>query len=227
MSAAPDRPRADAAVPRPALSLPAHWRPQRDVHLTAADLVAFEAEVKARYENQEIRAPIHLSSNNEVQLIEIFRFVGPHDWVFSTWRNHYHALLHGVPRAEVMRQIVEGRSMCMNSVRPRFYASSLVAGALPIAVGTALAAKRTGASRKTWAFVGDMCFESGVFYEAYKYARNHGLPMEFVVEDNNLSTNTPTPETWGGVKRPIPDDIAYYTYTSDFPHHGTGTWVLF
>lgn len=213
-------------TPRSGLQIPAHWTPQREVRLTADDLIAFEREVQARYENKEIRAPIHLSSNNETPLLEIFRFVGPDDWVFSTWRNHYHALLHGVPRQEVMRQIVAGRSMCMSSMRPRFYSSSIVAGPLPIAVGTALAAKRSGGSRTTWVFLGDMTFETGVFYEAYKYSRNHQLPIEFVVEDNNLSTNTPTDETWGG-KRPIPDDIGYYTYRSQYPHHGTGTWVLF
>jgi hypothetical protein len=42
-----------------------------------------------------------------------------------------------------------------------------------------------------------------------------------------MSTNTPTDETWGGVKRNIPDDVIYYKYEREFPHHGTGNWVLF
>ena len=72
-----------------------------------------------------------------------------------------------------------------------------------------------------------MTFESGIFYEAYKYAKNFDLPLQFVVEDNNMSTNTPTDETWGGVKRDVPDDVIYYEYERGFPHHGTGNWVLF
>ena len=72
-----------------------------------------------------------------------------------------------------------------------------------------------------------MTAETGVFHEVYKYARHHDLPIEFVIEDNNMSTNTPTDETWGGVKRDIPDDVIYYKYEREFPHHGTGNWVLF
>ena len=72
-----------------------------------------------------------------------------------------------------------------------------------------------------------MTFESGLFYEAYKYSKNFDLPLQFVVEDNNMSTNTPTDETWGGVKRNVPDDVIYYKYEREFPHHGTGNWVLF
>ena len=72
-----------------------------------------------------------------------------------------------------------------------------------------------------------MTFETGIFHESYKYARNFNLPIEFVVEDNNLSTNTPTDETWGVKTKNIPEDIIYYQYDRDYPHHGTGNWVLF
>ena len=46
------------------------------------------------YESGQIKAPVHLSGNNEDQLIEIFNKIDKDDWVFSSWRNHYHALLH-------------------------------------------------------------------------------------------------------------------------------------
>ena len=39
-------------------------------------LIDFEVEVKKRYEVGEIKAPVHLSSNNEEQLIDIFKDVG-------------------------------------------------------------------------------------------------------------------------------------------------------
>ena len=42
-----------------------------------------------------------------------------------------------------------------------------------------------------------MAAEGGVFYEAYKYSLNFKLPLNFVIEDNNLSTNTPTSKVWG------------------------------
>ena len=199
----------------------------RDVKLTSDDLRIFEQQVKEFYENGQIKAPVHLSAGNEEKLIDIFQYVHPEDWVFASWRNHYHALLHGVDRDVLMDLVVRGKSMSVYSKKPKLYTSSIVGGIIPIALGTAKAQKESGSDRKTWCFVGDMTFESGIFYEAYKYAKNFDLPLQFVVEDNNMSTNTPTDETWGGVKRNIPDDVIYYKYEREFPHHGTGNWVLF
>jgi len=189
-------------------------------------LIDFETEVKERYEAGEIKAPVHLSSNNEEPLIEIFKNIDKDDWVFCSWRNHYHALLHGIPRDTLMDMIVRGKSMSVYSDKPKFYSSSIVGGILPIALGTAMSIKMKGEENKVWCFVGDMTFETGLFYETYKYARNFNLPLEFVIEDNNLSTNTPVDETWGG-KQTVPADVYHYEYKSDYPHHGTGNWVLF
>ena len=44
-----------------------------------------------------------------------------------------------------------------------------------------------------------MTFETGTFHECYKYAQNFELPLKFVVEDNNMSTNTPTDKR--GIKK--------------------------
>ena len=189
-------------------------------------LIDFETEVKEIYEAGDIKAPVHLSGCNEDQLIQIFEKIDKDDWVFCSWRNHYHALLHGIPRDTLMDMIVRGKSMSVYSNKPKFYSSSIVGGILPIALGTAMSIKMKGEENKVWCFVGDMTFETGLFYETYKYARNFGLPLEFVVEDNNLSTNTPVDETWGG-KQQVPADVYYYEYKSEYPHHGTGNWVLF
>ena len=189
-------------------------------------LIDFETEVKERYEAGEIKAPVHLASNNEEQLIEIFKDVGKYDWVFCSWRNHYHALLHGIPRDTLMDMIVRGKSMSVYSDKPKFYSSAIVGGILPIALGVAKSIKLKGEKNKVWCFVGDMTFETGIFYETYKYSRNFELPLEFVIEDNNLSTNTPVDKAWGG-KQTVPSDVYYYEYKSEYPHHGTGNWVLF
>jgi len=187
-------------------------------------LIDFEYGIKEIYEAGKIPAPIHLSGGNEEQLIEIFEDVNKDDWVFSSWRNHYHALLHEVPADKLRIMIIRGKSMSLYSEKPKFYSSSIVGGIIPIAVGTAKAQKLNGSKNKTWCFVGDMTFETGIFYEAHKYVRNHDL--QFVVEDNGLSTNTPTNKTWGG-SRDIPEDIIYYKYERGYPHHGTGNWILF
>ena len=194
--------------------------------MTKEELKKFELRIKEDYENGKIRAPVHLSGNNEEELIKIFKNISKDDWVFTTWRNHYHALLHGIDSEELYNLILDGRSMSINSMKHRFYSSSIVGGTIPIALGVAQSIKLKGENNKVWCFVGDMTFESGIFHECYKYSKNFDLPLQFVVEDNNLSTNTPVDETWGG-KQDVPSDVIYYQYKSDYPHHGTGNWVLF
>lgn len=199
----------------------------KKVHYTPQQLIDFETRVKEEYEKATITGPVHLSKGNEEPLIKIFEHVDPNDWVFSTWRNHYHALLHGVPEEHLWRLVTSGKSMSVYCDEPKLYCSSIVAGVLPIALGAAMGIKRSGEERKVWVFSGDMTAETGVFHEVYKFARRQDLPMEFVVEDNNMSTNTPTDETWGGKKSQHPEDIFYYSYERGYPHHGTGNWILF
>lgn len=190
------------------------------------DLINFELDIKKIYEAGKIKAPIHLSGNNEDSLISIFKKIKKNDWVFSTWRNHYHALLKGIPIDWLKKEIIAGRSMGINNIKYKFYSSAIVAGTIPIALGVAKALKLKKKNQKVWVFIGDMTFETGMFHECYKYAKNHKLPLKFVVEDNNLSTNTPTNKVWVK-KSKIPKDVIYYKYKRIYPHHGTGGWVLF
>ncbi len=189
-------------------------------------LINFENNIKKIYEQGKIKAPIHLSGNNEMQLIKIFKKIDKNDWIFSNWRNHYHALLHGIPENLLKKKILQGKSMSINFSKYKFYTSSIVAGNIPIALGTALAIKRKKLKQKVWVFLGDMTFETGIFHESYKYANNFELPINFVVEDNSLSTNTPTKEAWGKTTSPY-SKIFYYKYKRKYPHHGTGNWILF
>ena len=190
------------------------------------NLIDFELDIKKIYEAGKIKAPIHLSGNNEYLLIKIFKRIKKNDWVFSTWRNHYHALLKGIPSEWLKNEIIAGRSMGINNIKYKFYSSAIVAGTIPIALGVAKALKLKKKNQKVWVFIGDMTFETGIFHECYKYAKNHKLPLKFVVEDNNLSTNTPTNKVWVK-KSKIPKDVIYYKYKRKYPHHGTGGWVLF
>ena len=79
--------------------------------------IKFEIDIKLLYEKGKIRAPIHLSGNNEKQLIKIFKKIKKDDWVISNWRSHYHALLHGMPIGLLKKRIMQGRSMGINSKR--------------------------------------------------------------------------------------------------------------
>ncbi len=189
-------------------------------------LIKFETRIANLYEKKKIKGPIHLSGNNENQLIKIFKKINKQDWVFVGWRNHYHALLKGCNQKKIEMQIINGKSMTLNSYKDKFFSSSIVGGVLPIALGVSLSLKRKKSKNKVWVFIGDMTYETGVFYECYKYSRNMKLPLKIVVEDNNISTNTPTKKAWGKKQKKLPG-LLHYSYKRKYPHHGIGKWILF
>jgi len=198
----------------------------RDTGYNKQQLIDFEELIVKHWEDAKIRGPVHLSNGNEDQLLEVFKRIKTTDWVFSTWRSHYHAILKGISLDWLEQQILAGKSITICNMEERFYSSAIVTATLPIALGVAQGIKKSGSNDKVWCFIGDMCFETGIFYEVHKYARNFDLPLYFVVEDNGISTYTPTEATWN-VKRDVPSDVVHYTYKSRFPHYGSGKWVAF
>lgn len=205
------------------------------------ELIKFESEISELYQKAQIRGPIHLRDGNEDQLIEIFKLIKHEDYVYSTWANHLHALLKGIPKERVRNRILESQSMAMNFPEYKFFTSAIVSGTPPIAIGTALSIKRKRQNNRVWCFLGDMSFRSGISHESIMYAISHSLPVTFVIENNDKSVDTPTQDTWGIVpieqlvqfyenliKTNISDcSIIYYKYKSSYPHSGTGAFVSF
>lgn len=198
----------------------------REVPFTTDDLIAYEELIVQHWEAAKIRGPVHLSNGNETQLIEIFKRIKTTDWVFSTWRSHYHALLKGISPDWLEKEILAGKSITICNIDEKFYSSAIVTATLSIALGVAQGIKKDKKDDKVWCFIGDMCFETGAFYEVHKYARNFDLPLYFVVEDNDISTYTPTEATWNK-KKDIPSDVIHYNYKSRYPHYGSGKWIAF
>lgn len=164
---------------------------------TKEKLIAFEDDIKKEFLAGKIRYPVHFSRGNEESILGVFKQIKPDDWVFATHRNHYAALLKGIPPEWLKAAIMRGNSMHLMNREYKFFASSIVGGSVPIAVGVALAIKRKGLNEHVWCFVGDMASKAGIFLESRQYAMNFDLPITFVIEDNGLSTNTPTVEAWG------------------------------
>lgn len=186
---------------------------------TVASLRQFEEGIRQEFLAGRAKGAVHLSRGNESQLIEIFKDIKRTDHVFSTWRSHYHALLHGLPEALVRAEILAGNSINLNSAEHRFFTSSIVGGCLPIATGTALALKAIGSKERVWCFVGDMAATTGMFKDCVEYSNGFSLPITFVIEDNGFSTNTPTDEVWGSGSH-SDDRIRHYRYEREWAHSG-------
>jgi len=202
-------------------------------------LIDFENDIAEIYKTGIIKGPIHLRNGNEEVLLDIFNFIYDKDYVFSTWANHLHALLKGIPPEKVKARILEGESMAMNFPEYKFYTSAIVGGICPIATGVAYGLKRKQKKNRVFAFIGDMTFLTGIANECIRYSINHDLPITWIVEDNNKSVDTPTNEAWGDHAyvdyvrwRDLAKDchnckISYYKFKSTWPHSGVGTFVSF
>lgn len=196
-------------------------------------LIKFEEDIIKEYEAGHIRGPVHLSGGNEDELLWIFKHIKTNDWVFSTHRSHYHALLKSNDAKWVKQEILDANSIHINSDKHKIFTSAIVGGILPIALGTAMGIKLRGGKEKVWVFVGDMCSEMGVFWECVKLMQGKGLPIFFIVEDNQLGVTTPTLDVWGQRTKIDDPQVIYYDYIRKYPHHGiTGkdgkpVWVDF
>jgi len=201
---------------------------------TKEELIAFEDKIADHFNNAKIKAPVHLYNDNEDQIIEVFdRFnIGTDDWVFGSWRSHYQCLLKGVPPSAVEEACLAGRSISLCFKEYNVFNSGIVTGSIPIALGVALSIKKSGGNNRVFCFMGDMTSETGLAHECIKYARNHELPIHFIIEDNGKSVCTDTRTTWNSqvlTYEGVCDEyVTYYKYSLDkYPHAGAGTRVQF
>jgi pyruvate dehydrogenase E1 component alpha subunit len=207
-------------------------------------LRAFEARVAEAFNAGKIKAPVHLSGGNELDVLEYFRAqVNPDDYVCTTWRSHYHCLCKGVDPERLFADILAGRSITLNYPEQRVISSAIVGGVVPIALGIAWAIKDELVVKGDWrgpgdeplprvhVFIGDMTSYSGIVHECRTFARKHLLPINFLVEDNGVSVCTPTSEVWGeddaGHISILDGKMRYYKYHLDWPHSGAGKRVEF
>lgn len=200
------------------------------IKYTEQELIDFENDIAECFNNGMIKAPIHLYYGNESQIINVFENIKDEDWVFCTWRSHYQCLLKGVPQEVLKQDILSGKSITLCYPEFKIYSSAIVTGSIPISVGASLDIKRKSSVGHVWCFVGDMASETGTFFENWKYAVNHDLPITFIVEDNNKSVCTDTRKTWStdslyfGTPKP---KVIYYQYQSKYPHAGAGKRIQF
>lgn len=188
-------------------------------NVTKRELIAFELQVAQLWETGELPYLLHLSGGNEDQLLGLFEHIRAQDWVFSTHRNHYHALLKGIPAAQLISVIKRGDSMFVFDKERNFFSSAILAGTCAIAVGVSHALRETAEDAGVWCFVGDGAEEEGHFYEAVMFVAEHDLPCTFVIEDNHRTVHERKTE----FRMKWPTCVMRYTYTPTYPHAGNGT----
>jgi hypothetical protein len=198
----------------------------RGTDWTPDGLRSFVDKIAEHHDAGRLPFALHLPGGNEEQLIDIFSNINEGDYVLSTHRNMYHALLHGLPPEEVEDKILNGRSMFMFDRERNFYVSAIIGGPVAIAVGIAWALKRKGSNQRVWCFLGDGTEDTGHFAEAVRYVNGFDLPCTFIIEDDCMAVEAPKERRWGTSEDlEWPSCVIRYHYTKSRPHIRTGNFA--
>ena len=160
----------------------------------------FEEKAAELYSAGKIRGFLHLSIGEEAVSVGAIGALTAADNVVSTYREHGHALVRGVPPGAIMAELFgkangssrgRGGSMHIFDTSRRFYGgNAIVAGGLPLAVGLALADRLQGRSAITACLFGDGAVAEGEFHESLNLASLWQLPVLFVCENNYYAMGT-------------------------------------
>ena len=160
----------------------------------------FEEAAAEQYGAGRIRGFLHLYIGEEAVAAGAMPALAPDDSVLATYREHGHALVRGVPMGAVMAEMYgkregcshgRGGSMHLFDVGRRFYGgNAIVAGALPMAAGFALAERMRGSDRIAACFFGEGAVAEGEFHETANLAALWRLPLLLLCENNLYAMGT-------------------------------------
>jgi pyruvate dehydrogenase E1 component alpha subunit len=160
----------------------------------------FEEKCAELYSAGKIRGFLHLYIGEEAIAAGAMPALTREDSVFSTYREHGHALARGVSARSIMAEMYgkyegcshgRGGSMHLFDAKARFYGgSAIVGGALPLATGCALADKMRRRDAITACFFGEGAVAEGVFHESLNLASLWKAPALFLCENNLYAMGT-------------------------------------
>jgi pyruvate dehydrogenase E1 component alpha subunit/2-oxoisovalerate dehydrogenase E1 component len=159
-----------------------------------------EEKAAELYSAAKIRGFMHLYNGEEAVAVGVMQALTPADAVVATYREHGQALVRGVSAGAIMAEMYgkqegcsrgRGGSMHLFDAATHFYGgNAIVGGALPVAVGLALADKMQGRPRVTCCFFGEGAVAEGEFHESMNLAALWRLPVLFICENNLYAMGT-------------------------------------
>ncbi|MBV9557124.1 MAG: thiamine pyrophosphate-dependent dehydrogenase E1 component subunit alpha [Pseudolabrys sp.] len=165
-----------------------------------------EEEVARIYPTDKIKSPVHLSIGQEAVSVGVCDALRADDIVSPTYRGHAAYIAKGGSLRGLFAELYgkatgvaggKGGSMHLIDMSHNISGTSAVVGTtIPLAVGYALAFKRTKTDRVAVAFFGDGATEEGVFTESLNFASLQKLPVLFVCENNYYAIHTPVTKRW-------------------------------
>ncbi len=161
----------------------------------------FEEKTGQQYQMKKFSGFCHLYIGQEAVVVGTYHAmeIGL-DYMFTTYRDHGHALLWGIPANEVMAELFmrttgsskgKGGSMHFYNGKNRYMGGNgIVGGHTPLAGGVAFASKYRNEGAVAVCFMGDAAVNQGTFHETLNMCGLWKLPAVFVVENNIYGMGT-------------------------------------
>ena len=162
---------------------------------------AFEERVGVLKRADEVYGLIHISIGGEGVAAAVAGALRDDDALYSGHRAHGHAIAMGAPadrlmaelmgRADGVCQGLGGSMHLVDTAHGLMGATGVVGGNIPLALGSALAARLNGSDAVAVVIFGDGAVQAGHFNESVNLATLWGLPVILVCENNGFAEFTP------------------------------------
>src|SRR6266850_2568178 len=160
----------------------------------------FEEKSAEAYSMGKIGGFCHLYIGQEAVAVGAISAIETDDYVLTSYREHAHAIAKGMTPESVMAELFgkkngcshgKGGSMHMFDSRVGFLGGhAIVGGQIPLATGTAFAAKYKGTDRVSLCFFGEAAVNQGAFHESLNMAQLWKLPCIYICENNQYGMGT-------------------------------------
>jgi pyruvate dehydrogenase E1 component alpha subunit len=160
-----------------------------------------EEAIESRYHEDEMKTPIHLVIGQEATSVGCCAALTTRDLLYSSHRTHGNYLAKGGDLRAMLAELYCRINGCAGSRGGSMHlidksvgmagTSAIVAGAIPIACGAALAVQLKGEDRVVVVFLGEAATEEGAASESLNFAALKQLPIVFFCENNFYSVQSP------------------------------------
>lgn len=160
----------------------------------------FEERSLQIYQQGKIAGFLHLYIGQEAVALGTISLQGPNDHIITAYRNHGHGLAVGMNMNECMAELLgkytgcskgKGGSMHFFAPDKNYWGGhGIVGGQTPLGAGLAYAVKYKGQKGCCICYLGDGAVNQGAFMETLNIVSLWGVPVIFVIENNNYSMGT-------------------------------------
>lgn len=172
----------------------------------------FEDKGWEMYTRAKIGGYFHTNHGEEATVAGTICTMRPQDWIVSFYREHGHILARGTDPKYVMAELFgrahgvshgRGGSMHLFDAGRRFMGGyGIVAGQMPLAIGTGYSSKYRKADEVTLLFAGEGAMANGASHESLNMIGLYKLPVITVIVNNlygmgtTVNESAANPELW-------------------------------